>query len=105
MSVSKNSFVSKSSGGVCTPTHSNSPTSGPSPGAVYDFLFTLKSQEMRAVTDRAQVEVKVMKGKTVSICCFTSGMQLYAVDAALVAIVVIRATTTATTAVSTGRKC
>src|SRR5881394_401242 len=46
-----------------------------------------------------------MKNKTVSICCFTTGMQLYAVDAAIVAIDVIRATTTAITAVSTGRKC
>jgi 2-phosphosulfolactate phosphatase len=46
-----------------------------------------------------------MKSKTVSICCFTSGMQLLTVDAALVAIDVIRATTTATTAVLTGRKC
>jgi 2-phosphosulfolactate phosphatase len=47
----------------------------------------------------------MMKSKTVSICCFTSGMQLYAVEPALVAVDVIRATTTATTAVSTGRKC
>jgi 2-phosphosulfolactate phosphatase len=46
-----------------------------------------------------------MKTHTVSICCFTPGMQLYAVDAALVAIDVIRATTTAITAVSMGRKC
>src|SRR5215471_6514517 len=46
-----------------------------------------------------------MKSKTVSICCFTSGMQVYAVDAALVAVDVIRSSTTATTAVSTGRKC
>jgi 2-phosphosulfolactate phosphatase len=46
-----------------------------------------------------------MKNKTVSICCFTTGMQLYTADAAIVAIDVIRATTTAITAVSTGRKC
>jgi 2-phosphosulfolactate phosphatase len=46
-----------------------------------------------------------MKTKTVSICCFTTGMQVYAVDAALVAVDVIRATTTAITAVSMGRKC
>jgi 2-phosphosulfolactate phosphatase len=46
-----------------------------------------------------------MKTKSVSICCFTAGMQLYAVDAAFVAVDVIRATTTAITAVSLGRKC
>jgi 2-phosphosulfolactate phosphatase len=46
-----------------------------------------------------------VKNKTVSICCFTEGSQNYANESALVAIDVIRATTTAVTAVSMGRKC
>src|SRR5690349_11402624 len=90
MSGSKNSYASKSSGVVCTPTPSNSPTS---------------DRSANAVIDRAHKRGEVMKTKTVSICCFTAGMQLYAVDAALVAVDVIRASTTAITAVSMGRKC
>ena len=46
-----------------------------------------------------------MKGKTVSICCFADGSYEYASDRALVAVDVIRATTTAVTAISTGREC
>ena len=46
-----------------------------------------------------------MKSKRVSICCFTDGFQKYANESALVAIDVIRATTTAVTAVSMGWKC
>ena len=46
-----------------------------------------------------------MKGKTVSICCFADGLQEYADDRALVAVDVIRATTTAVTAISMGREC
>ena len=46
-----------------------------------------------------------MKNKRVSICCFTDGSQKYANESALVAIDAIRATTTAVTAVSMGRKC
>jgi 2-phosphosulfolactate phosphatase len=46
-----------------------------------------------------------VKNKRVSICCFTDGFQKYAGESALVAIDVIRATTTAVTAVSMGRKC
>ena len=46
-----------------------------------------------------------MNGGTVSICCFTDGLSEYASDRALVAVDVIRATTTAITAVSMGRQC
>jgi 2-phosphosulfolactate phosphatase len=46
-----------------------------------------------------------MKGKTVSICCFADGPDEYAADRALVAVDVIRATTTAVTAISMGREC
>jgi len=46
-----------------------------------------------------------MKGKRVSICCFEDGLQEYADDRALVAVDVIRATTTAVTAISMGREC
>lgn len=46
-----------------------------------------------------------MKNKTVSICCFTDGFQEFADTSALVAIDVIRATTTAITAVAMGREC
>jgi 2-phosphosulfolactate phosphatase len=46
-----------------------------------------------------------VKGKTVSICCFSEGLGEYADDRALVAVDVIRATTTAVTAVSMGREC
>ena len=46
-----------------------------------------------------------MKNKTVSICCFTDGRQEYANNTALVAIDVIRATTTAITAIAMGRQC
>lgn len=46
-----------------------------------------------------------MNGKTVSICCFADGSYEYASDRALVAVDVIRATTTAVTAISMGRAC
>lgn len=46
-----------------------------------------------------------MKNKTVSIWCFTDGLQQFARDTTLVAIDVIRATTTAVTAVLNGWKC
>jgi len=46
-----------------------------------------------------------MKNKTVSICCFVDGLREYEMGTALVAIDVIRATTTAITAVSMGRPC
>jgi len=46
-----------------------------------------------------------MNGKTVSICCFVDGSYEYAPDRALVAVDVIRATTTAVTAISMGREC
>jgi 2-phosphosulfolactate phosphatase len=46
-----------------------------------------------------------VKGKTVSICCFSEGLGEYADDRALVAVDVIRATTTAVTAISMGREC
>src|SRR5262245_9053750 len=46
-----------------------------------------------------------MKGKTVSICCFADGSYEFAPDRALVAVDVIRATTTAITAISMGREC
>jgi 2-phosphosulfolactate phosphatase len=42
---------------------------------------------------------------TVSISCFTDGLSEYAGDRALVAVDVIRATTTAVTAISMGRDC
>ncbi len=46
-----------------------------------------------------------MNGKRVSICCFEKGLYEYADDRALVAVDVIRATTTAITAIATGREC
>jgi 2-phosphosulfolactate phosphatase len=46
-----------------------------------------------------------VNGKTVSICCFGEGQHHYAADRALVAVDVIRATTTAVTAISSGREC
>jgi len=46
-----------------------------------------------------------VKDKRVSICCFTDRLQQYVDNPALVAIDVIRATTTAITAVAMGRKC
>jgi len=46
-----------------------------------------------------------LKKKTVSICCFTDGLREYANGPALVAIDVIRATTTVVTAVAMGREC
>src|SRR5436309_5616068 len=46
-----------------------------------------------------------MKNKKVSINCFMDGLQEYSDNAALVAVDVIRATTTAITAVAMGRKC
>ena len=46
-----------------------------------------------------------MIGGRVSICCFTDGLSEYASDRALVAVDVIRATTTAVTAISMGREC
>ena len=46
-----------------------------------------------------------MKSKTVSICCFADGSYEYASDRALVAVDVIRATTTAVTAISNGWEC
>ena len=46
-----------------------------------------------------------MKNKKVSICCFADGLQKHADESALVAIDVIRATTTAITAISMGRRC
>ena len=46
-----------------------------------------------------------MTSKTVSICCFADGSYEHASDRALVAVDVIRATTTAVTAISMGREC
>ena len=46
-----------------------------------------------------------MKNRKVSICCFTDGLREIANSPALVAIDVIRATTTAVTAVAMGREC
>jgi 2-phosphosulfolactate phosphatase len=46
-----------------------------------------------------------LKNKKVSICCFTDGLREYANGPALVAIDVIRATTTVVTAVAMGREC
>ena len=46
-----------------------------------------------------------MKRKTVAICCFADGLHEYSDDRALVAVDVIRATTTAVTAISMGREC
>jgi 2-phosphosulfolactate phosphatase len=46
-----------------------------------------------------------VKSKTVSICCFANGLNEYADDRALVAVDVIRATTTAVTAISMGWEC
>ena len=46
-----------------------------------------------------------MKGKKVSICCFADGLCEYSDDRALVAVDVIRATTTAVTAIAMGREC
>jgi 2-phosphosulfolactate phosphatase len=46
-----------------------------------------------------------MRSRKVSICCFWDGLQEYSDKSALVAIDVIRATTTAITAVSMGREC
>lgn len=46
-----------------------------------------------------------MNGKTVSICCFGEGLDDYPANRALVAVDVIRATTTAVTAISSGREC
>jgi 2-phosphosulfolactate phosphatase len=46
-----------------------------------------------------------VNGGSVSICCFTDGLCEYAGDRALVAVDVIRATTTAVTAISMGREC
>ena len=46
-----------------------------------------------------------MKNKSVSICCFAEGLRKWPGNPALVAIDVIRATTTAITAISMGRKC
>jgi 2-phosphosulfolactate phosphatase len=46
-----------------------------------------------------------VKNKKVSICCFTDEPHKYLDDAALVGIDVIRATTTAITAIATGRQC
>ena len=46
-----------------------------------------------------------MNGKTVSICCFADGLNEYPDDRALVAVDVIRATTTAVTAISMGWEC
>jgi len=46
-----------------------------------------------------------MKRKRVSICCFAEGLPEFEGSAALVAVDVIRATTTAVTAISMGRKC
>jgi 2-phosphosulfolactate phosphatase len=46
-----------------------------------------------------------VKEKTVSICCFAEGSHEYGEGRALVAVDVIRATTTAVTAISMGREC
>jgi 2-phosphosulfolactate phosphatase len=46
-----------------------------------------------------------VKGETVSICCFADRPHEYAGDRALVAVDVIRATTTAVTAISKGWEC
>jgi 2-phosphosulfolactate phosphatase len=46
-----------------------------------------------------------VKRRSVSICCFAEGFHDYAGDTALVAVDVIRATTTAVTAISMGREC
>jgi 2-phosphosulfolactate phosphatase len=46
-----------------------------------------------------------VKGETVSICCFADGLYEFAGDRALVAVDVIRATTTAVTAIAMGWQC
>jgi len=46
-----------------------------------------------------------VSGGRVSICCFTDGVSEYAGGRALVAVDVIRATTTAVTAIAMGREC
>jgi 2-phosphosulfolactate phosphatase len=46
-----------------------------------------------------------MKSKTVSICCYADGVRQGMDDSAIVAIDVIRATTTAITAISKGQRC
>jgi len=46
-----------------------------------------------------------VKSKPVSICCFVDGLNEYPDDRALVAVDVIRATTTAVTAISMGWEC
>jgi 2-phosphosulfolactate phosphatase len=46
-----------------------------------------------------------VKRKRVTICCFTDGLRDYPANPALVAVDVIRATTTAITAISMGRQC
>ena len=46
-----------------------------------------------------------MNGRTVSICCFADGLDEYRTNRALVAVDVIRATTTAMTAIAMGREC
>src|SRR5215470_20252176 len=47
----------------------------------------------------------IVNYKKVSFCCFQDELREYSDHAALVAIDVIRATTTAITAISTGRRC
>jgi len=51
------------------------------------------------------VEGGFLKHKSVSICCFEEGPIEYVDNAALVAVDVIRATTTACTAIAMGREC
>jgi 2-phosphosulfolactate phosphatase len=46
-----------------------------------------------------------MKNKKVSVCCFSDGCPEFAGNSALIAVDVIRATTTAITAISTKRSC
>src|SRR5262245_29159930 len=90
MSDWKNCFASRSTVEDCTPMHSDIPTSGPSH----------KSSSL------AELGGELVSIKKVSVCCFTGTKHEYVDNSAgVVAVDVIRATTTAITAISTGRKC
>src|SRR5262245_66168061 len=68
--------------------HLDTPTSGP------PYHPCSRPEQGTLVNDR-----------TVSICCFADGQHAYDTSRALVAVDVIRATTTAVTAISMGREC
>src|SRR5262245_8276823 len=68
--------------------HLDTPTSGP------PYHPCSRPEQGTLVNDR-----------TVSICCFSDGQHAYDTSRALVAVDVIRATTTAVTAIALGREC